>query len=389
MMGTAVEFRNVTKTYGSATVLNNLSLKIDSGKLVTLIGPSGCGKTTTLKMINCLIEPTKGEILVEGQSINSTDPVELRRQIGYVIQQIGLFPHMTIEENISLVPRLNGENKAKMKKRADELLDLIGLDPREYGRRYPRELSGGQQQRVGVARALAANPSIILMDEPFSALDPISREQLQDQLVTLQSNMKKTIVFVTHDMDEALKIADEIVLMKDGHLVQVAPPDKLLRHPANDFVRDFVGEKRFQQAAKFAVATDAMIPGVTVGPQRGIAEAVRLMQRHKVNGLIVVSQGGLFLGTLGAHEIYANYGKENLSVENIMQREVMTVTPTTLLSDIVGLLDSSAGGFIPVVNEEMRLQGVVTRGSLIEVIAKAYWEDETDGSMADVSTELE
>lgn len=243
----AVEFKQVSKNYGTGYVLQNFDLIIQSGKIVTIIGPSGCGKTTLLKMINRLIEPEDGTVLVEGKNVSSLDPVELRRDIGYVIQQIGLFPHMTIEQNISIVPRLKGEKKKELLARTEELLQLIGLSPEQFRSRYPHELSGGQQQRIGVARALAANPSIILMDEPFSALDPISRIQLQKELINLNERVKKTIVFVTHDIDEALKIADQIVLLKDGQIIQTGSPAELLDKPANDFVREFLGVERFNQ----------------------------------------------------------------------------------------------------------------------------------------------
>lgn len=243
----AVEFKQVSKNYGSGYVLQNFDLIIQSGKIVTIIGPSGCGKTTLLKMINRLIEPEDGTVLVEGKNVSGLDPVELRRDIGYVIQQIGLFPHMTIEQNISIVPRLKGEKKKELLARTEELLQLIGLSPEQFRSRYPHELSGGQQQRIGVARALAANPSIILMDEPFSALDPISRIQLQKELINLNERVKKTIVFVTHDIDEALKIADQIVLLKDGQIIQTGSPAELLDKPANDFVREFLGVERFNQ----------------------------------------------------------------------------------------------------------------------------------------------
>jgi osmoprotectant transport system ATP-binding protein len=237
-----IKFENVTKKYQDGFVaLKNLNLEINKGELVTLIGPSGCGKTTTMRMINRLNEPSSGKIYIDGQDISGMDPVELRRNIGYVIQQIGLFPHMTIEQNISLVPRLKKTDPSKYSKRVDELLDLVGLDPTTFKNRFPSELSGGQQQRVGVIRALAAEPNIILMDEPFSALDPISREQLQDDIVNLQEEIQKTIVFVTHDMDEAIKIANRIVIMKDGEIVQLDTPDRILRHPANSFVKGFIG----------------------------------------------------------------------------------------------------------------------------------------------------
>ncbi|TMU87414.1 ABC transporter ATP-binding protein [Bacillus sp. BHET2] len=240
-----IEFKNITKIYEDGTeAIKGINLKIPKGKLVALIGPSGCGKTTMMKMINKLISPSGGTILIDGNDTSQTDEVELRRNIGYVIQRIGLLPHMTIEENISLIPRLKGWKKEKYEVRVEELLKLVGLEPEVYRKRYPLELSGGQQQRVGVIRALAAEPPIILMDEPFSALDPISREQLQDELKSIQNTIHKTIVFVTHDIDEALKIADEIAIMRDGKIEQIATPSALLKEPANEFVRAFIGEER-------------------------------------------------------------------------------------------------------------------------------------------------
>ncbi|SHE99154.1 ABC-type proline/glycine betaine transport system, ATPase component [Desulforamulus putei DSM 12395] len=226
-MRDAIVFKNVRKQYGNYVVIDNLNLSIPEGNIVVFVGPSGCGKTTTMKMINRLIEYTSGMILVNGQDIREVDPVELRRGIGYVIQQIGLFPHMTIAENISLVPRLKGGKKAIDIHKVNQLLEMVGLDPEFYRDRYPAELSGGQQQRVGVARALMSDPPIILMDEPFSALDPITREQLQDELIRLNEELHKTIVFVTHDMDEALKIADQIIVMQNGKVVQQGKPDQV------------------------------------------------------------------------------------------------------------------------------------------------------------------
>lgn len=243
-------FDKVTKTINGAPIIKSLDLYIGAGELFVLIGPSGCGKTTTMKIINRLIEPTSGKITINGEDIAKKDPVMLRRGIGYVIQQIGLFPHMTIAQNVALVPKLNKTDPAVYEKRVDELLALVGLEPKKYKDRYPAELSGGQQQRVGVIRAMAADPPIILMDEPFSALDPISREQLQDEFVRLQKTIHKTIVFVTHDMDEAIKIADRICLMNDGAVVQIDTPDRLLQHPANDFVADFIGVKRLKRPSE-------------------------------------------------------------------------------------------------------------------------------------------
>ncbi|MBP3038233.1 ABC transporter ATP-binding protein [Bacillaceae bacterium Marseille-Q3522] len=239
-----IKFENVSKRYEDGTVaVNSLNLEIKQGEFFVIIGPSGCGKTTTLKMINRLIPLSDGTIFINGKKISEYDIHELRWNIGYVLQQIALFPHMTIEENITVVPEMKKWSKEKMKQRANELINMVGLDPETYAGRKPNELSGGEQQRVGVIRALAADPEIILMDEPFSALDPISREKLQDDMIDLKKSLKKTTVFVTHDMKEALKLADRICIMKEGEIVQIGTPHELVTNPANDFVREFVGDQ--------------------------------------------------------------------------------------------------------------------------------------------------
>lgn len=243
-----IRFDKISKVYKDGTVaLKDVSLTIPAEQLVAIIGPSGCGKTTLLKMINRLEIPTSGEVYVNGKAISSVDTVELRKTIGYVIQRIGLFPHMTIAKNASLVPNLKEWPKEKTDKRVSELLRMVGLDAKQYSTKYPLELSGGQQQRVGVVRALAGDPDIVLMDEPFSALDPISREQLQIETKNLQTRLKKTIVFVTHDMEEALKIADLIIVMRNGKIEQVCTPEELIEYPINDFVKNFIGVQRINR----------------------------------------------------------------------------------------------------------------------------------------------
>ncbi|WP_298832616.1 ABC transporter ATP-binding protein [uncultured Planococcus sp.] len=247
-----IRFENVTKRFPDGTeALKDISLVLPTHELTAIIGPSGCGKTTLMKMINKLEKPTDGSIYIDEKPINGMDEVQLRRSIGYVIQRIGLFPHMTISDNVALVPKLLEWPKARKEERVRELLQLVGLDPEIYMDRYPLELSGGQQQRVGVVRALAGDPNIVLMDEPFSALDPISREQLQDELRNLQQTINKTIVFVTHDMDEALKIADSIIVMRDGQVEQTGTPQQLIDDPANEFVRNFIGVERINQKRTF------------------------------------------------------------------------------------------------------------------------------------------
>ncbi len=241
-----ITLEDVSKRYGPDNVaVGDLSLSIEAGEVCMLVGPSGCGKTTTLRMINRLIEPTGGRILLDGRNVLAMDPVELRRGIGYVIQQGGLFPHRRIFDNVATVPRLLGWDKERIKARVDELLDLVGLDPAGYSRRYPHELSGGERQRVGVARALGADPPVLLMDEPFGAVDPVTRQRLQQQLLDLQATLKKTIVFVTHDIEEAAKLGDRIVVLsKGGVLEQYDTPAEILGRPATPFVADFVGADR-------------------------------------------------------------------------------------------------------------------------------------------------
>ncbi|MEK4905752.1 ABC transporter ATP-binding protein [Niallia sp. FSL R7-0648] len=237
-----IKFENVSKRYTDGTAaVDSVELEIKQGEFFVIIGPSGCGKTTTLKMINRLIPLSDGTIYIKGKKISEYDIHELRWNIGYVLQQIALFPHMTIEENIAIVPELKQWERDRIKQRTDELLEMVGLDHQTYANRKPSELSGGEQQRVGVIRALAADPEILLMDEPFSALDPLSREKLQDDMLDLKKNLKKTTVFVTHDMQEALKLADRICIMKKGRVVQIGTPQELITNPANDFVKNFVG----------------------------------------------------------------------------------------------------------------------------------------------------
>ena len=275
-----ITFDRVTKRYPDGTVaVDALDLEIPPGKTVILVGPSGCGKTTSLRMINRLIEPTSGRILIDGQDVMQANPSQLRRGIGYVIQQTGLFPHRTIEDNIATVPVLIGWSRARARARARELMDLVGLD-RAMARRYPHQLSGGQQQRVGVARALAADPPVLLMDEPFSAVDPIVRASLQDELIRLQAELHKTIVMVTHDVEEAIKVGDIVAVFRPGgHLAQMDTPDRLLGAPADDYVEDFIGFDRgirrlsFFSAASLDLKFDAMLDAHTT-----IEEARRVAQ---------------------------------------------------------------------------------------------------------------
>jgi len=302
---------------------------------------------------------------------STVNPVELRRNIGYVIQQVGLFPHLTIAQNIELVPRLLGWDKARRQARVDELLEMVGLDPATYRDRYPRELSGGQQQRVGVLRALAAEPDLILMDEPFGALDPITRETLQDELKRLQARLKKTVVFVTHDMDEALKLADRIVVMKDGRIHQVATPEELLRNPRDEFVAQFVGRHRMVVPADALTVAEVMIKDpVCAGPQYGIAEAVATMRKRRVNSVLVVDEDGRLLGIVTARAIERGLPKHR-TLGEIMETRVSTVLPHQPVTHAVQRMLLERLEFLPVVDEQGRLQGLVTNTSLVGTLSRA------------------
>lgn len=372
-----ITLKNVQKQYDDGfKALKDINITCEDGEITVLIGPSGCGKTTTLRLLNRLINPTEGSVLIDNQDISEINPVKLRRSIGYVIQHIGLFPHMTIADNIAVVPKLLKWDKERIEKRVDELLNLVGLDPDTYRSRYPSELSGGQQQRIGVARALAAEPSIILMDEPFSALDPISREQLQDELVRLQKEIKKSIVFVTHDMDEALKIADKIILMKDGEVVQQGKPEELLRYPANDFVRNFIGQKRMQSTQEIPAAKEVMIrKPVTTSPNRGLAEAMKLMENRQVDTLVVIDGNDQLKGYVSIYDVLRTYQDESKRVEDIYQPFEHTIGPETLLSEAVTIFNESKTGYIPVVTEDNQLVGLITRGSIVGYLGDIQLSD--------------
>ncbi|MEV4598973.1 ATP-binding cassette domain-containing protein [Amycolatopsis sp. NPDC049253] len=281
-----IEFRDVTKRYPDGTVaVNGLSLTVEDGTITVLVGPSGCGKTTSLRMINRMVEPTSGAVLLDGKDVSEGDPALLRRGIGYVIQHAGLFPHRTVLDNIATVPLLSGWDKRKARARAAELLETVGL-PKELGKRYPAQLSGGQQQRVGVARALAADSPVLLMDEPFSAVDPIVREELQDELLRLQSQLGKTIVFVTHDIDEAVRLGDKIAVLRvGGVLAQYGTPSDVLRHPVDDFVASFVGRDRGYRGLSFVSAG-----GVEVSPVDVVELGTKLPEPTKTWQLVVNSE---------------------------------------------------------------------------------------------------
>jgi osmoprotectant transport system ATP-binding protein len=301
-----IELRQVSKIFaGSARyAVDRLTLAVPSGSTCVLIGPSGCGKTTTVRMINRLIEPSAGQILVEGEDVAKVDVVKLRRRIGYVIQQVGLFPHMTIAENVGTVPRLLGWPKAKIRERVAEMLALVGLEPSEFIDRAPRHLSGGQRQRVGVARALAADPPVMLMDEPFGAVDPVIRHRLQMEFLGILRRLKKTVLFVTHDIDEAVRMGDLVAVMNEGRLVQFDRPDRLLAEPRDAFVADFVGADRALKALALVTAAEAAAPvaapdhAPSVAGDVNLREALSVMLAAHADQVSVVNGAGRPVGRL-------------------------------------------------------------------------------------------
>ncbi|AOV08126.1 betaine/proline/choline family ABC transporter ATP-binding protein [Sporosarcina ureilytica] len=374
-----IKFENVTKTYeGGFQAVKSVNFEIKEGELLVLIGPSGSGKSTTMKMINRIIPHTSGTVSIDDKDIKSYKASELRRNIGYVIQQIGLFPHYTIEKNIAIVPQLKGWDAKDIQPRVKELLELVGLDPKIHATRYPKELSGGQQQRVGIARALASNPDIILMDEPFSALDPITREQLQAELLTLHKKLKKTIVFVTHDMDEALKMGDRIAIMKDGKLLQLDTPEKLLHEPAHGFVEEFIGKHRIIQNPELMPVTEIMSETiVTSPPQRSPERALALIRQRKITNLVILDDDQKLLGIVSAYDLIKKFDVID-TIDDVMVPAKPVLLDTATAKDAIVMIDEAPFGMIPVVDKNQIIVGLVTRGSLLSAMSSQWTETEED-----------
>lgn len=365
-----IRLENVSKTYaGGIEAVKNVNLRVRKGETLVLIGTSGCGKTTTLKMINRLIVPTSGTILVNGVDIETVDPIELRRNIGYVIQKIGLFPHMTIAENVALVPRLKGWPKSKQRDTVARLLDTVGLPPEEFMHRYPAELSGGQQQRVGVARALAGDPPIILMDEPFGALDPITREQLQEEFVQLEDQINKTIVFVTHDIFEAVNLADRIAIMNEGSIVQIDTPDRILKFPKNDFIVRFLGKHRIQLQIESVSVDDVMSENpVTIkvsDRKQPVARAIELLKKHHIDSLPVVDKENHLFGVITIDTIRRKPDAE--SIADLIDTEFVSLECGSSLTTALDLFTNNNISALPVVDPDRRLRGLITKGDIANV----------------------
>lgn len=377
-----LSIKNLSKVYaGGKKAVDNMTIDIESGDFIAFIGTSGSGKTTALRMINRMIESTEGEITIDGKNIKELNPVELRRSIGYVIQQIGLMPHMTVKENIVLVPKLLKWSQEKKDEKAKELIRLVDL-PEEYLDRYPSELSGGQQQRIGVVRALAAEQDIILMDEPFGALDPITRDTLQDLVKKLQQQLGKTFIFVTHDMDEAIKLADKICIMTNGQVVQYDTPDNILRSPANDFVKDFIGQNRLiQDRPNIRTVKDAMIKPVTVHVDRSLNDAANIMREKRVDTIFVVGNDEHLLGYLDIEDI--NEGlRHHKELIDTMQRDIYRVRIDSKLQDSVRTILKRNVRNVPVVDSDNKtLLGLVTRANLVDIVYDSIWgELESDNN---------
>ena len=364
-----IQFEHVSKSYGKTPVLKDLNFTIPDGQFVVLIGPSGCGKTTTMKMINRLLEPDTGSILIDGQNIHGQDKVELRRHIGYVIQQIGLFPNMTVAQNICVVPKLLKYDKARCDEIVQEMLQLVHME--QYAGKYPSELSGGQQQRIGVLRALAASPPIVLMDEPFSALDPLTRESLQDEVKSLQQKLNKTIVFVSHDMSEALKLADIIIFMSAGEVVQMASPEEMLEHPANDLVRTFMG-KHTPDTAPSKVESFMRTNVFSVHKDRGVLECAERMARGSVDTLLVTDDQNRYMGTISIGDI-RHWGRELASIEPLIRQTARTVRVGDEAKESFDYLLDSGANYVVVLNADDTIAGIVTKTSVARSVAENLW----------------
>jgi osmoprotectant transport system ATP-binding protein len=357
-----IELRSVTKRYGEGPLaVDNLSMVIASGELCVLVGPSGCGKTTTLKMINRLIEPTAGEIYIDEVAAGSLDPVELRRRIGYVMQHGGLFPHLRVADNVATVPRLLGWPKDKVAARVVELLELVGLEPAQYLRRFPHELSGGERQRVGVARALGGDPPLLLMDEPFGAVDPIARKRLQEEFRELQGRLDKTVVFVTHDIEEALVLGDRIAIMHRGAVLeQFDTPSAILSAPATDFVAQFVGVDRdLQRLAVTVLATDDVDNVPSVGPEVSAEEVVALAATNGRHHVVVVDANGWPLGLIETDAI----GSSDRRAGELCRPLARPLPVGSTLKVALARMLEGDDNFVTVVDEE-RYVGLLTLDGL-------------------------
>ena len=373
-----IQFKNVSKVFHGQTIIDDISFVIEDGEFVVLLGESGCGKTTTLKMINKLISPSSGTVEINGQDIGDADPIALRRRMGYVIQQIGLFPHMTVRENIEIIAKMNNKDKGRLEQNARRLMEMVNLDPDQFLDAYPSEMSGGQQQRAGVVRAFMTDPEIILMDEPFSALDPITRTQIQNALIDMQTALKRTIVFVTHDMDEAIRLADRICIMDKGKIVQFDTPENILKYPANDFVRNFIGPKRIWTSPEFIRTRDIMISDpVCCHPKLPAFKCIELMGRKRVDTLMVTDQYKRIYGVLFAESLI---GIQDLKkpAEELMDQQFTSVPPDSSIVDLLTLFDEKHLSTLPVVDSQGIIEGLMTRSTLVNTLSRQFIQEKKE-----------
>jgi osmoprotectant transport system ATP-binding protein len=364
-----IKLDGVSKVFGSITAVDHVSMEVPAGEVCVLLGPSGCGKTTTMKMINRLIAPSAGKIYVNGRNTAEVDEVTLRRSIGYVIQQIGLFPNKTVEDNICVVPDLLGWDRKKSRKRAVELLQMVNLDPAIFLHRYPKELSGGQQQRVGVVRALAADPPVLLMDEPFGAIDPINREVIQDEFMKLQAALKKTIVFVSHDIDEAVKMANRVAIFRDGRIIQYDTPDNILAHPLDAFISEFVGSDRTLKRLRLVKVSDAMMKDPPrVRGEDTIDTAIKLMEEHGHISIVMVGPHGRARGVVRLELVR---DKKGLIAENV-EKLPGVVNVKDDLRTAVSLMFTHDVTWLACVDDDGFYKGYVTQRGITRVLGATY-----------------
>ncbi len=374
---------NVSKTFTNEahkiTAVNDISLKINQGELVVLLGPSGCGKTTLLRLTNRLEELDRGHILINNRKIDTQDEVKLRQGIGYVIQEIGLFPNKTIGENIGMIPKVIGWNQNKVEKRIEELLEMMNLDSILYKDKYPHQLSGGQRQRIGVARALAANPDILLMDEPFGAIDPINRKNIQDQFLTLQKKLNKTIIFVSHDIHEALKMADKIAIINQGELIQFDTPENILLDPKNKFVEEFIGTERAMKVLDLVRVKEAMSSISYKYDDLEVKDALKLMKKNNRDYLLICSEDRRPLGYISREDILKNPFQQESKIINLIKDLDIRLTYTSTLKEALTIMVSNEVTKLCIVDQNGTLVGAIDFTDIQDYLSKNYRRNQEMG----------
>ena len=366
-----IEFKDVYKSYKSQSVLSGINMKINDGEFFVLIGASGCGKTTLLKMINKLNPIDRGTITIDSQDVRKISESEIPKKIGYVVQENGLFPHLTVFDNIALPMKLIGYPKDKIAPKVEEMLEMVNLDVESFSCKYPSQLSGGQRQRVNVARAFAADPPLILMDEPFSALDPVTRTELQDEVFRLHNRFHKTIVFVTHDMNEAIKLADRICIIEKGHIVQCDTPEHILKNPANSYVEEFIGKNKLWSSPEFVHADDIMLKNpVSIPKEFKVRQALYKMGHYSVDSILVTDEKKL-LGIVWMNDL-KDVTQYNDSIENYISDDYISVFTDTSLKKIISTIDYNISGIIPVLNHKNEVEGFLTKGRLLAILSRQY-----------------